>query len=69
MSMATTEQLTPEQGYAVQVFGEACAAFFHAMQGLEQVGVDMATALRAMPGSEEGRSMYDELPGSIRMML
>lgn len=66
--MATTE-LREDQQAAVEDFGRACVVFFQAMQGLEQAGVDIATALRSLPGAEDGRTMYDELPGSIKMML
>ena len=67
--MTLAPELTDEQREAVSRFGSACVVFMQAMGGLEAAGVDISTALRAMPGSEEGRSMYDELPGSIKMML
>lgn len=67
--MTVAADLTQEQQDSIDEFGKSCLAFMLALQGLEQAGVDISTALRSLPGSEEGRSMYDELPGSIKMML
>lgn len=66
--MAATE-LTSEQAEGVRFFGDAMMAIFVAIGRLEELGVDISTALRSLPGSEEGRSMFDELPASLRMML
>lgn len=66
--MATAE-LTEAQAAAVESFGQACAGMFEAMAALETEGVDMRSALEALPGSEDGKSLYDELPGTLKMMI
>lgn len=66
--MATAE-LTAEQAQAVQAFGTACATMFEAMGMLEREGVDIRTALEHLPGEEDGRSLYDELPSAYKMLV
>ena len=67
--MAATE-LTPEQVELVERFGVVCHELFGLMARLDAAGIDMRTALERVPsGVEEGQSMYDALPGSLRMML
>lgn len=65
--MATTE-LSAEQMEAVEAFGLAAVSMSAAMQGLEQAGVDIRSALQAIT-TGEGRTLWDELPGSLKMML
>lgn len=64
------EELSADQQAAVAAFADACTQFMQAMQRLDELDLDMGSALRAIPSPDDpGRSLYDELPGHLKMML
>lgn len=65
--MAATE-LTENQREAVVRFAAALQEFGAANEALVEAGLSPADALRSIP-TTDGRTMYDELPASIRLML
>lgn len=65
----STKELTEDQQVIVREFGEQCGRMFAAMAALESAGVEIADALKALPGHEEGVSLYDELPSAVKMLI
>jgi hypothetical protein len=61
-------ELSAEQVEAVTRLALAVNALGEAMAGLEQVGLEMGDALRAVP-TGDGGSLFDSLPPAIRMMI
>lgn len=66
MSTAAPTEIT--EADAIEAFARAMVAISQAMSMLEAVGLDPVEALKRIP-TEEGRTMYDELPPQFRMLL
>ena len=62
-------ELSPDQQAAVVALVTGMQAMSQAMEQLEACGLDMASALKSLPGSEPGRTAYDELPLQIRLLV
>ncbi len=67
--MAATETQTPEQAAAIAAFVVAMGAMGEAIAGLDAVGLDAVSALRAIPGETEGSTAFDSLPPALRLLL